>query len=117
MHDSMYRQAGDMYGDGFFDDAKSFAKKAAKAVRAGAVGPRTEPQPWFLRTGPTFLSCTISLSRTWVVARGGGDVAGCLSALSLPESSRRGAAARLGRRAPRGEAPAAVWTEQPPGAT
>jgi hypothetical protein len=85
-------------------------------MRAGAVGPRTEPQPWFLRTGPTFLSCTISLSRTWVVARGGGDVAGCLSTLSLPESSRRGAAARLGRRAPRGEAPAAVWTEQPPGA-
>ena len=49
-----------------------------------------------------------------MVVRGSGDVAGCLSTLSLPESSRRGAAARLGRRAPRGEAPAAVWTEQPP---
>ena len=37
MHDSMYRQAGDMYGDGFFDDAKSFAKKAAKAVQSNEL--------------------------------------------------------------------------------
>ena len=37
MHDSMYRQAGDMYGDGFFDDAKSFAKKAAKAVQSNEI--------------------------------------------------------------------------------
>jgi hypothetical protein len=37
MDDSMFRQAGDMYGDGWYDDAKASVKRAAKAVQSSSA--------------------------------------------------------------------------------
>ena len=37
MYDSLYQQAGGMYGDGWYDDAKSSVKRAAKAVQSSSA--------------------------------------------------------------------------------
>ena len=37
MYDSLYQSTGDMYGDGWYDDAKASVKRAAKAVQSSSA--------------------------------------------------------------------------------